>query len=601
MRSAHSSIWYRISICAAFIVPVTLFTVHATRFSRWLIDDALISFAYARTISEGGGIAQQPGATPSEGYSNPTWTFLLAGLRKIGVFDAGHTWFGVPDYVAVIRILGVVFFIGTLLAFWLAARALFSKQLAVAAVAIGGTTLACVPSYVIWAIGGLENPLYGFLIALLGALLVRAVAKGELLAPRYAIGTSVIVLFAAATRPDGVIYYGAYPLLILLHIRQTPLRQSARALLTSAATFAIPAGLFLLWRHATFGLWVPLTAVAKGQDVPTLKSLEKLADIVTIATPLVIIVFLLVVLATFVRIWFSTPTQRDEFLPAFVAVAIPFLLAVTAFVVLNRDWASQMRFGTPIWVSASLVFALCVTYHVAVSNPTPATRTQLTKGGLAILVASMLFGPLAWTAGLAQEEEFRGHPSANTCIVVDGYGRTFNYYADELNLPDSSTILEADIGGLLMTSRLRVVDLAGLTDPTIARYRKQIYQQDRAVGSENLRNYIFDDLKPTFMRLQYNWYVGLEDDPRLTRDYVKIFDSGLRPSSQPDQDWARKDKPGQDWVRKDALAPNSDVDSLRAIAKKLHKRYVARYTRTNPLGGCGNLHVGGIPTNLPTA
>ena len=42
------------------------------------LDDAFISFRYARNLVEGAGLVWNPGEPPVEGYSNFLWVLLLA-------------------------------------------------------------------------------------------------------------------------------------------------------------------------------------------------------------------------------------------------------------------------------------------------------------------------------------------------------------------------------------------------------------------------------------------------------------------------------------------------------------------------------------------
>src|SRR5205823_2454437 len=76
---------------AAVLVPIILFVLHAAPLGTWLIDDAGISFAYARSLATGQGLVAQPGTEPVEGFSNPLWTFLLAALFRLGLFDVVWT------------------------------------------------------------------------------------------------------------------------------------------------------------------------------------------------------------------------------------------------------------------------------------------------------------------------------------------------------------------------------------------------------------------------------------------------------------------------------------------------------------------------------
>jgi len=59
----------------------------------WIVDDAGLTFAYARSLSSGDGLVLQPGAAPVEGFSSPAWMALLVVGRWLGLFDHG-AWVG---------------------------------------------------------------------------------------------------------------------------------------------------------------------------------------------------------------------------------------------------------------------------------------------------------------------------------------------------------------------------------------------------------------------------------------------------------------------------------------------------------------------------
>src|SRR5262249_23988574 len=56
---------------ALVAVPIIVFVAHASVFGSWIVDDAAISWAYARSLATGHGLVAQPGVAPVEGYSNP--------------------------------------------------------------------------------------------------------------------------------------------------------------------------------------------------------------------------------------------------------------------------------------------------------------------------------------------------------------------------------------------------------------------------------------------------------------------------------------------------------------------------------------------------
>lgn len=50
-----------------------------------LFDDAMISMQYAKHLAGGQGLAWNAGETPVEGYSNPLWVFLMAGIHLLPI------------------------------------------------------------------------------------------------------------------------------------------------------------------------------------------------------------------------------------------------------------------------------------------------------------------------------------------------------------------------------------------------------------------------------------------------------------------------------------------------------------------------------------
>ncbi|MGH3992012.1 MAG: hypothetical protein ACRDSN_06050, partial [Pseudonocardiaceae bacterium] len=132
-----------LSAVAAVGVPTGLVGAHALLYGRWIVDDAAITFAYARSVANGEGPVLQPGADPVEGYSNPAWLALLVAGRWLGLFDRG-TWLGVPDYVAFPKLLALVCVAGMFACFYAVARATTSRPALVTVVA--GAVTAGVPS-----------------------------------------------------------------------------------------------------------------------------------------------------------------------------------------------------------------------------------------------------------------------------------------------------------------------------------------------------------------------------------------------------------------------------------------------------------------------
>ena len=161
-------------------VPSTVLGLHSASYGQWIVDDAGITFAYARSLATGAGPVLQPGAPAVEGYSDPAWLALLVAAHRLGLFDHG-TWFGVPDLVALPKLLGWLCGVGVFLCFLAAARAVSDRPVVVATVA--GVVTAVIPSFAIWTTSGLENGLLALAVVGIGTVIVRAVAAGRVHEP----------------------------------------------------------------------------------------------------------------------------------------------------------------------------------------------------------------------------------------------------------------------------------------------------------------------------------------------------------------------------------------------------------------------------------
>ncbi|GAA5156800.1 hypothetical protein [Amycolatopsis dongchuanensis] len=507
-----------------------LIALHASRYGGWLVDDAAITFAYARNLSEGLGPVVQPGAPPVEAYSDPAWLALLTVGRLLGLFDHG-TIFGVPDYILFPKALALLCCVGILVAGHLAARRVTDRAWVVTAVF--GVVLAAIPSFVIWCFSGLENSLYALAVVCLAVWLFRAVLDHRLSSTRVALVAGGLAAFAALTRPEGLSYGAAYPVVVLIWQRRSTIGQGLRHIGLSIAAFAVPTGAYFCWRYLEFGRLVSNPTVAKGQDAPGIETLGRIGELVSYAGALAVLV-----LASVVGLALAGTVRWRRGL---VALLVPFAIALAAYAVLRPDWMGAYRFATPVWALGALITALAATEVLRQARP----RVR------ALLAAALLVGILPSAVSfVGQSQQFRAAPTFPACAVADRYGRTFNAYADLIGAREASLLL-ADLGGSSLTSRLHLVDLGGLGDSRVADY---IHDNDPA----GLRDYVFDEVKPTFITSHTHgsgWH-RIPLDPRLARDYDQIFDS-------PDADGF----PGGDWIRKDAVPNQAVLDKLRAYAR----------------------------------
>ncbi|WP_145600388.1 hypothetical protein [Prauserella rugosa] len=547
----------RVPAIASVLAGTALIGAHGAYYTYWIVDDAAISFSYARSFAEGLGPVVQAGGERVEGFSNVTWTLLLALGKLVGLFDNG-TIFGIPDYALFPKVLALVLCAGILTACHLAlAKVLARPWLGTLAV---GALLAMTPSFVIWVVSGLENALYGLIITSLAVLTFRAVLDSSVLRSRVAITAGVLAALAALTRPEGLIYGGVYPIVVLGMLRRSSGRAavvtSLRHILISVAAFAVPVGAYFTWRRITFGEWLSAPSIAKSQGLPYPADLGKTGQIVGYAgAPAILLVALLTGIVLARPTWWRA---------GLFTLLVPLGLALTAFTVLEDDWMGHLRFATPIWTLGALLTVLV----------TAEAFRRLRTRGRAVTVVAIVGALFASGSSFAVAAyDFHRAPTLSACHVADRYGRTFNAYADILGLERASLFMP-DLGGSSMTSRLRIVDMAGLTDIRMAH---MIHDDDY----DGIRDYVFAETKPTFIHTRLPWR-SLSNDARLERDYYRIF-------ALPGSPW-----PDGDWVRKDAVPNREALQRLRAYADRITTELID-YPDA-PRRACGDtMQVGSTP------
>lgn len=153
------------------------------------IDDAGISFAYAKNLAAGFGPVAYPGGEWVEGFSDPLWVGLLAVLARLGLdVETGSKGLGLLCGALTLPLAWAMVVQardgrskgGALLAPWL---------------------LATSSTWTIWAMSGLENALFGLLL-LAGTLSLSTEGRQS----RGQWCALACYLLLALTRPEGAVY-----------------------------------------------------------------------------------------------------------------------------------------------------------------------------------------------------------------------------------------------------------------------------------------------------------------------------------------------------------------------------------------------------------
>lgn len=224
------------------LLSMALYLFHVTWFSTWQIEDAAITYAYARNFANGDGFVTNVGGEWVEGFSNPTWTLLMALAVALGI-----------DPFAAGKLAGAAFGLASLPLAWLWARRLQPEQGGLWP-ALAPLALALSTQHALWSVSGLENGLLSLLMAAGAVLILR---EGD----RPAWGWSGIPLgLLAFTRPEAPLYA---TLVVLVGGPAALRRNGVRWLGSFLALSAVPFFTWHAWRYSRFGWAFPNTYYAK--------------------------------------------------------------------------------------------------------------------------------------------------------------------------------------------------------------------------------------------------------------------------------------------------------------------------------------------------
>ncbi len=216
------------------------------RLWNWYIEDAAISFAYARNWVEGAGLAAFRGGERIEGFSNPTWVGLMAIWELFGV-----------DGFTSSKIMALVLSSVTIVMSWFIAREVIDDEDSWAPL-MAPVLLACFPQFAFWNASGLENPLITFLMA--GAFW-RAIVEAK--RGGYPWSAAWFTLLAMS-RPEMIMYaaWGGFASMIMAFRNGQGVKSTAQWLFT----FFVPFSVYQAVRYDYFAWAFPNTYYAKLGD-----------------------------------------------------------------------------------------------------------------------------------------------------------------------------------------------------------------------------------------------------------------------------------------------------------------------------------------------
>jgi hypothetical protein len=227
---------------------LALLVVSSLVMMPFIPDDSYISFRYAEHLANGEGLTFNVGEPPVEAYSNFLWILVCAFVYKLG--------FDLPGAMPYVGLLTAAL---CLVVMWVLYR---RRGLPPLQMLLPMLLLATSGPFVMYAVSGLEAPLFGLLM-LSAVLFVDRVYESFRLGPW--LGVAAVGVLLALCRPEGAI---AFPLVTAFVVWETrrELKDSSRLRNAGAAVafFAVCLVIYSAWRVHYFGEWLPTPLLSKG-------------------------------------------------------------------------------------------------------------------------------------------------------------------------------------------------------------------------------------------------------------------------------------------------------------------------------------------------
>lgn len=409
-------------------------------YNRFILDDALISFRYARHLAEGVGLVYNPGEYV-EGYTNFLWTVWLAVSFFVNVDPIVFSW-----------ATGLLLFpLSLSLVCHLAYR--LSGQWKTALLATGLTGFHF--SYSAYATSGLETYLQSFLILFIIFLLLKWLRTHTL---RLALAISVVSSLAFMTRMDSAVLLLPVYVALVWEIRQDQCHRRLAIILCAILPALIIVSVWLMWKVAYYGHILPNTFFAKTDGPRVVPGLYYIL-LYFVSYGLAPLIMVLLVLAWHRKV-LRISRMRLEWLVLFGICAgwIAYLISI------GGDFM-EFRMMMPI---APLLFMF-----TAIAILTVFQRGSVKVAWIALLLVisgvhpqrSRLYG-VETVVAMASDQQ------AGLWIEV---GKALHDWFADTDI----VIAVTPAGAIPFYAQLHTIDMLGLNDPWIARHGLPTENPDR--------------------------------------------------------------------------------------------------------------------------
>jgi hypothetical protein len=417
----------------------------------FLIDDAYISFRYARNLAEGNGLVFNIGDRV-EGYTNFLWTLMMAGAARLGLDPAPVSQ--AAGLVSSALLLWILYLWGRDLGF-----GTFWSLVTTAMLAVNR-------SYAAWATSGLETRFFTLLLVAGAWRLhaeIRSLREGGSAAPI----SAILFALACLTRPEGILAaaVAAVGLLISSTVRRGGKGWSF--LIQWSAVVLVLVGAHVAWRRTYYGEWLPNSFYAK---VPGIRSVSGALYLAEFAKHNLLLPAIPVIVFLGIRLREALSRMRATLAPLGILV-LPFTGLYLLYTCLVGGDHFEFRFLDPVlpWLYLSAA-ALCSHGANEIGDRPGMPRRALAA---ALVIASGIssligFRDVDRQVTMGAQTHYSSIVSVETeQRYLDRWEKIGRWLRDHAG--PSESIAVAPSGAIPYFSGLRTLDMLGINDHEIAR------------------------------------------------------------------------------------------------------------------------------------
>jgi arabinofuranosyltransferase len=398
-------------------------SIHALSFNTDA-EDAYIAYRYAQNFALGNGLVFNPDEHV-EGYSDFIWVVLLGTLHKITSIDL--------PFLA--RWLSFLFTMLSIVYTYILSKKITqgNQKLSLLVTLI----LACSGSFIAYALGGLETPLFSFLLLLLLHFLIN----------KKWMAVGVTLALATMTRPEGLAM--CLPIFIAVVVDETTgVKHKIGALLhvfIGAMILLMP---WTVWRIIYYGYLLPNPMAAKeGMD----KAFQFQFGLTYLKGH-----WLRVNIVLCVALIGLTLMNLKKWRKIITLVSILVLYSLV-YLYIGGDWMPSYRFYSPFYPIMALTLAMLLNNYWAYFKTvlqTAIVAFAFQLGAIYMLIISYNDSYMIPAVQLWSEQ-------------VKGLGEIGKWF--NASLPKNTVVATFPNGAFSFYNELYTIDVAGLTDEHIAR------------------------------------------------------------------------------------------------------------------------------------